>query len=67
MVLQQIWKKLYKNIPECVHVLMLFFNEHHGFNGHLMVVLEVRYPVLASGGLFGMPSDVLNNEPREKP
>lgn len=31
-----------------------------------VAVLEVRYPALASGGLFGMRSHFLNNEPREK-
>lgn len=31
-----------------------------------VAVLEVRYPALASGGLFGMQSHVLNNEPRKK-
>lgn len=31
-----------------------------------VAVLEVRYPAPASGRLFGIPSHVLNNEPRKK-
>lgn len=46
--------------------LMLLFMNTMVLMVSAVAVSEVRYPALASDGLFGVQSHVLNNEPREK-